>query len=87
MTDIRYRVDPRDVPPYKAARRLHLTLDKFKRVLPELTQRGFPQPDPTTGNYFLPDIDRWMESRSNRSPDVSGAITDPAEVSRRIERL
>jgi hypothetical protein len=29
QAEIRYRIDPRDVPPNKAARRLHLTLARF----------------------------------------------------------
>jgi hypothetical protein len=38
--EIRYRVDPGDVPPEKAARRLHLTLEQFEQLLPNLTKRG-----------------------------------------------
>jgi hypothetical protein len=34
--EIRYRVDPADVPAEKAARRLHLTLERFNEVLPNL---------------------------------------------------
>ena len=63
---IRFRIDPRDVPPAKAARRLHLTLSEFERALPELRRRGFPQPDETTGNYDLAAIDDWMDCRSGR---------------------
>ena len=60
---IRYRVDPRDVPAAKAARRLHLTLAEFERLLPELTARGFPTADPTTGMYDLDAIDAWRRAR------------------------
>lgn len=89
MADIRHKVEPRDVPPWKAARRLHLTLDDFRQKLPKLKSRGFPEPDPTTGNYFLDDIDYWMENRTKRlsTGSSAAAIEDPEEVSRRIARL
>lgn len=35
---IRFRVEPGDVPPEKAARRLHLTLADFTRLLPALSR-------------------------------------------------
>lgn len=72
---IRYRVDPRDVPPDKAARRLHLTLAEFQDRLAGLLARGFPMPDPTTGMYDLAAIDAWMDARSSltRSPDLTTA--------------
>ena len=62
---VRYRVDPRDVPAEKAARRLHLTPTQFEAKLQELQVRGFPAPDPTTGMYDLCAIDAWMDARSN----------------------
>lgn len=65
---VRYTVDPRDVPPIKAARRLHLTLAEFERILPRLLQRGFPRPDPDTGNYDLKAVDQWMDDRSTLTP-------------------
>ena len=65
---VRFPVDPRDVPPEKAARRLHLTLGEFERVLPRLLQRGFPRPDPDTGNYDLKAVDQWMDNRSSLTP-------------------
>jgi hypothetical protein len=61
--NIRFSVPPRDVPPVKAARRLHLTLAEFEAKKAELFARGFPQPDPTTGMYDLVKIDRWMDDR------------------------
>ena len=60
---IRYSVAPRDVPPQKAARRLHLTLDQFDLLREDLFARGFPRPDPTTGMYDLVAIDGWMDAR------------------------
>jgi hypothetical protein len=60
---IRFRVDPADVPAEKAARRLHLKLDRFNEVLPRLLLRGFPAADPDTGMYDLDAIDRWRAAR------------------------
>src|SRR5262249_34826181 len=63
---IRFRVEPRDIPVEKAARRLHLTMTGAK--LPALLARGFPRPDPTTGMFDLAAIDQWMTARHNPSP-------------------
>jgi hypothetical protein len=63
-SEVRFRVDPGDVPPEKAARRLHVTLDRFNEILPRLLARGFPQADPDTGNFDLDAIDAWRKSRS-----------------------
>jgi hypothetical protein len=60
---IRSKVEPRDVPAWKAGRRLHLTEEQFISKLPELLQRGFPPADPTTGMFDLYAIDRWMDGR------------------------
>ena len=61
--EIRFRVDPGDVPPEKAARRLHLTLHAFQEVLPKLLLRGFPPADPDTKMFDLEAIDRWRRLR------------------------
>lgn len=61
---VRFPVEPRDVPPAKAARRLHLTLAEFDEMRPRLVRRGFPSPDPDTGMYDLKAIDEWMDRRS-----------------------
>ena len=66
---IRFRVDPRDVPAEKAARRLHLTLGEFTAKLPDLLVRGFPGPDPTTGMFDLAAIDAWMDARHDLVPN------------------
>lgn len=65
---VRFRVDPRDVPLEKAARRLHLTAPEFRAKLPALLARGFPQPDATTGMFDLAAIDQWMTDRHNPNP-------------------
>jgi hypothetical protein len=60
---MRFRVEPRDVPPETAARRLGKSLAEFDTVLPNLIARGFPKPDPDTGNFDLHAIDRWRDAR------------------------
>jgi hypothetical protein len=73
--NIRFRVDPRDVPAEKAGRRLHLTEADFLAKLPELLARGFPPPDPTTGMFDLAAIDEWMSRRHNLS--AAGLTAEP----------
>jgi hypothetical protein len=63
VTGIRFHVDPGDVPPVVAARRMGMTLEAFNEKLEELRGRGFPAPDPTTGNYDLHAIDAWRKAR------------------------
>jgi len=53
-----------DVPPAVAARRLALSLEAFETALPSLLSRGFPVPDPDTGNFDLEAIDAWRRSRN-----------------------
>jgi hypothetical protein len=81
---IRFAVEPRDVPPSKAARRLHLSLEEFRAKLPELLKRGFPGADPTTGMFFLPAIDKWMAARHGLT-NITNACDD-SEIDRRLER-
>jgi hypothetical protein len=87
---IRFPVDPRDVPPEKAARRLHLTLAEFDSKLPELLARGFPRPDPTTGMYDLVAIDAWQDARSGLASRLTeqAPLRNAADVVReRSQRL
>jgi hypothetical protein len=61
---MRYKLPPGgDCPPAAAARRIWLSLEEFKAQLPTLLARGFPQADPTTGNYDIDAIDAWRRSR------------------------
>jgi hypothetical protein len=60
---MRFRVEPRDVPLEVAARRLGKTRAELEVALPDLLARGFPQADPTTGNFDLAAIDRWCDAR------------------------
>lgn len=80
-SEVRFRVEPGDVPPEKAARRLHLTLDQFTEILPRLLARGFPSPDPDTGNFDLDAIDQW---RKRRSPALFG-LTSGVPVEQAVE--
>jgi hypothetical protein len=60
---MRFRVEPRDVPAEMAARRLGKSPAELNAVLPKLIARGFPKPDPDTGNFDLQAIDRWCSAR------------------------
>ena len=80
---IRYRVEPRDIPAIKAARRMHLSLEEFRAKLPELLSRGFPPADPTTGMFFLPAIDEWMEARTGLTT-ATAQRDDSAVINERL---
>jgi hypothetical protein len=69
-SSIRLRVDPRDVPADKAARRLGLTLAAFEDVKDRLFARGFPRPDLDTGLFDLKAIDDWMDRRSGLTSNL-----------------
>jgi hypothetical protein len=60
---MRIRIEPRDVPAEYAARRLGRLLVEFNTLLPNLIARGFPRPDPDTGNFDMVAIDRWCDIR------------------------
>jgi hypothetical protein len=72
---MRFKLPPGgDVPASVAARRLGLSLEQFGEVLPELLGRGFPAPDPTTGNYCSEAMDVWR--LQGRFPHLfSGILT------------
>lgn len=83
---VRSRVEPRGVPPGKAARRLGITEPNFLELLPRLLARGFPAADPDTGMYDLVKIDRWMDGLEGSTS--SGQARDPREVvNDRLARL
>ena len=63
-TDVRCQVEPRLIPPKKAARRLHLTHGEFVVALPALRREGFPVACNVTGHYDLKAIDAWLDMRS-----------------------
>jgi hypothetical protein len=58
---VRFSVEPRLVPPQKAARRLSLSLSAFSFRLPDLQQTGFPKPCPVLGHYDIHAIDAWID--------------------------
>jgi hypothetical protein len=71
----RFKLPPvGDVPPVAAARRMGLSHDAFRDVLPDLVARGFPQPDETTGNFDLDAIDIW---RRTRNPHLFPGLLGP----------
>jgi hypothetical protein len=87
---MRFRVEARDVPPEKAALRLGMTPAKFNQRLPNLLARGFPAPDPDTGNFDLVAIDRWCDARHVHlfGPGSEMQARDARDVARdRIDKL
>jgi hypothetical protein len=72
VAEMRFHIEPRDVPPELAARRLGKTFAEFSAALPGLVARGFPPADPTTGNFDLAAIDRWCDARH---PHLFGSST------------
>ncbi|WP_237480771.1 hypothetical protein [Lichenibacterium dinghuense] len=86
-TAVRFRVDPRDVPPVKAARLLGLTLPSFEDVLPRLRERGFPVPDPDTGHFDVKAIEDWMDRRSGLAKVVEARDADAGDFSSRLGRI
>lgn len=63
MSRPRIKIEPGDVAPAQAAMHLGLTLAQFDHCKHSLFDRGFPRPDPTTGNYDLDAIVQWRRSR------------------------
>lgn len=87
---MRFRVEPGDVPPEVAGRRLGLTLEQFQQKLPELLTRGFPAPDRTTGNFDLAAIDQWRMRRFPHLfalPPAEGPKHDRETVRERIAKM
>lgn len=85
---IRFKVEPRLVPPNKAARRLHLTHSEFQSKLRNLIQHGFPHPCPVTGHFDLVAIDNWLDGLAGLASETEAPqpILD-REIRERIARL
>jgi hypothetical protein len=69
------------------ARKMGLPVPELRVRLPELHARGFPRPDPTTGNWDGAAVMCW---RAARHPELfGGADPESPEVVRKIveERL
>lgn len=82
---LRFKLPPGgDVPPPTAARRVGLSLDAFTDALPGLMARGFPSPDPTTGNFDLDAIDAW---RRKRYPHLFPSQLTPAPTAHDAKRV
>ncbi len=61
---LRHRRETGDVPPIVAAHHMGFaSLAEFERKLPALIARGFPPPDPTTGNFDLDAVKAWRRAR------------------------
>jgi hypothetical protein len=87
---MRFHVEPRDIPPEMAARRLGLSLEQFEEKLPALLQRGFPAPDETTGRFCIEAIDQWRLRRFPQLfavPTIDGPKTDRETARARIAKL
>ncbi len=73
-----------DCPPIAAARVMWLSLQEFQAKLPELMSRGFPPPDPTTGNFDMDAINAW---RRRRCPQLFGESLTIASPSRNTSEV
>ncbi len=77
-------VDRGDVSADVVADRLGTTLAAFNGALPNLVARGFPAPDPDTGNFDVEAIDAWRRARNRHlfpeatigPRDASNVVTD-----------
>jgi hypothetical protein len=61
-----------DIPASAVAELLGVTLSDFRAILDQLGERGFPDPDPTTGLYCIEAVDRW---RLRRHPKLFSELT------------
>lgn len=79
---MRFKVEPRDVPLDQAARRMGMTAEAFTAARAGLEARGFPKPDPDTGNFDLVAIDRWCDLRHHHllSPATGMGPRDAGDV-------
>lgn len=84
---LRYSVEPKDVSPEKAARRLGLGKDQFEELLPRLLSRGFPAPDLDTGNFDLDEIDAWRARRHRPLSAAAGQEHSTGLATRRLAAL
>jgi hypothetical protein len=80
---MRFHVEPRDIPPAQAARRLGIGSADFEAMLPNLLARGFPAPDPDTGHFDMVAIDKWCDTRH---PHLFGGSIMTARDARSVAR-
>jgi len=76
---VRFVVEPRLIPPAKAARRLHLSSAEFDAKRAALHRHGFPLPCPIIGHFDLVAIDAWLDKMSGVGAETS-PISDPASL-------
>jgi hypothetical protein len=80
-----------DVPEGAVAQLLGLSLTDFRTRRGDLRDRGFPEPDPTTGLYCVEAVDRWRLRRHARLfPELTSAPAAAhadAVFSERLRRL
>jgi len=80
-----------DVGASAVAELLGLSVSDFGARRPALRERGFPEPDPTTGLYCIEAVDRW---RLRRHAQLFPELTTPpaaahadAVFDHRLQRL
>jgi len=80
-----------DVNVSIVAELLGLSLPEFEARRPELRERDFPDPDPTTGLYCIEAVDRWrLRRHACLFPELTTAPTAAhagAVFDARIRRL
>jgi len=81
------KLEPGDITPAEAADQMRLTLAAFTHCLPSLLDRGFPPPDPTTGNYALDAITVWRQARFKRLFPAAPLLTMTPKLRDAREKL
>jgi hypothetical protein len=81
------KIEPGDITPAEAADQMRLTPAAFAHCLPSLLDRGFPPPDPTTGNYALDAITVWRKARFRRLFPEAPQLTMAAKPRNAREKL
>jgi hypothetical protein len=89
----RFQIVQGDASEKAAAQRMGIaTLEAFRIALPKLIARGFPKPDPDTGNFDLDAIDTWRRLRHSHlyggreefaARDASSVVQDRLAALRR----
>jgi len=78
--NVRIRIEPKEIPPEAAARRMGVPYSIFQQQLPKLIARGFPAADPDLGTYDIDAIDAWRRSRHSHLYGEA-AIMGPRDAS------
>lgn len=80
-------IEAGDITPAEAGKLMGQTLAQFTHSLPSLLDRGFPPPDPTTGNYALDAITVWRKARFRDLFPASPVLTTAAKPRDAREKL